>query len=125
MSYRTSSRCVVAVPPSPDEQCMDSRTVNVATDKEGHHQNQSQCAPLSTQDHSSSMSCPLLSLSLAEWTHLRPNQCFERILYMWAIKHPATGYVQGIDHLVSPFFIVFLSSTGLLWFYPSCQSTAH
>eukprot|EP01087_Luapelamoeba_hula_P013209 TRINITY_DN3775_c0_g1_i1.p1 TRINITY_DN3775_c0_g1~~TRINITY_DN3775_c0_g1_i1.p1 ORF type:complete len:687 (+),score=119.41 TRINITY_DN3775_c0_g1_i1:147-2207(+) len=35
--------------------------------------------------------------------------CFERVLYMWAVKHPATGYVQGIDDLASPFFIVFLS----------------
>ena len=34
---------------------------------------------------------------------------FERILYIWAIRHPASGYVQGINDLVVPFFTVFLS----------------
>lgn len=34
---------------------------------------------------------------------------FERILYIWAIRHPASGYVQGINDLVTPFFVVFLS----------------
>uniref|UniRef100_A0A1I8BHI3 TBC1 domain family member 22B n=1 Tax=Meloidogyne hapla TaxID=6305 RepID=A0A1I8BHI3_MELHA len=37
------------------------------------------------------------------------RQIFERILYIWAIRHPASGYVQGINDLVTPFFIVFLS----------------
>jgi len=36
-------------------------------------------------------------------------QIFERILYIWAIRHPASGYVQGINDLVTPFFVVFLS----------------
>jgi len=36
-------------------------------------------------------------------------QLFERILYIWAIRHPASGYVQGINDLVTPFFVVFLS----------------
>ena len=34
---------------------------------------------------------------------------FERILYIWAIRRPASGYVQGINDLVTPFFVVFLS----------------
>ena len=39
----------------------------------------------------------------------RPVQeIFERILYIWAIRHPASGYVQGINDLVTPFFLVFL-----------------
>lgn len=33
----------------------------------------------------------------------------ERILFIWAIRHPASGYVQGINDLVTPFFVVFLS----------------
>ncbi|ESO99117.1 hypothetical protein LOTGIDRAFT_142126, partial [Lottia gigantea] len=37
------------------------------------------------------------------------QQIFERILYIWAIRHPASGYVQGINDLVTPFFVVFLS----------------
>ena len=37
-------------------------------------------------------------------------QSLERILYVWAIRHPASGYVQGINDLATPFFQVFLSS---------------
>ena len=36
------------------------------------------------------------------------QEIFERILYVWAIRHPASGYVQGINDLVTPFFLVFL-----------------
>lgn len=32
----------------------------------------------------------------------------ERILYIWSIRHPASGYVQGINDLVTPFMVVFL-----------------
>lgn len=35
-------------------------------------------------------------------------QIFERILFIWAIRHPASGYVQGINDLVTPFFVVFV-----------------
>lgn len=38
----------------------------------------------------------------------RVQVMFERILYIWAIRHPASGYVQGINDLVTPFFMVFL-----------------
>lgn len=34
----------------------------------------------------------------------------ERILYIWAIRHPASGYVQGINDLVTPLYVVFLSA---------------
>jgi len=37
------------------------------------------------------------------------RRCLERILYVWAIRHPASGYVQGINDLVTPFFTVFIS----------------
>merc|ERR1719261_494851 len=37
------------------------------------------------------------------------QECLQRILYIWAIRNPASGYVQGIDGLVLPFFLVFLS----------------
>jgi len=37
------------------------------------------------------------------------QQLMERILYIWAIRHPASGYVQGINDLATPFFVVFLS----------------
>jgi hypothetical protein len=44
-------------------------------------------------------------------------QCLERILYVWAIRHPASGYVQGINDLATPFFEVFLSAYVGMWFY--------
>lgn len=31
-------------------------------------------------------------------------------MYVWAIRHPASGYVQGINDLATPFFQVFLSA---------------
>ncbi|XP_068125648.1 TBC1 domain family member 22B isoform X2 [Hyperolius riggenbachi] len=37
------------------------------------------------------------------------QEIFERILFIWAIRHPASGYVQGINDLVTPFFVVFLT----------------
>ncbi|ELT94978.1 hypothetical protein CAPTEDRAFT_184346 [Capitella teleta] len=37
------------------------------------------------------------------------QKIFERILFIWAIRHPASGYVQGINDLVTPFFVVFLT----------------
>lgn len=39
------------------------------------------------------------------------QEMFERILFIWAIRHPASGYVQGINDLVTPFFIIFLQET--------------
>ncbi|ORZ22254.1 rab-GTPase-TBC domain-containing protein [Absidia repens] len=38
------------------------------------------------------------------------QECLERILYQWAIRHPAAGYVQGINDLLTPIFEVFLST---------------
>ncbi|TMW59612.1 hypothetical protein Poli38472_004681 [Pythium oligandrum] len=39
----------------------------------------------------------------------RIHQCMERVLYTWAIRHPASGYVQGINDLLTPFLVVFLT----------------
>ncbi|XP_069085821.1 TBC1 domain family member 22A isoform X3 [Pleurodeles waltl] len=37
------------------------------------------------------------------------KEIFERILFIWAIRHPASGYVQGINDILTPFFVVFIS----------------
>eukprot|EP00040_Diaphanoeca_grandis_P024617 m.135555 g.135555 ORF g.135555 m.135555 type:complete len:454 (+) comp29802_c0_seq1:168-1529(+) len=37
------------------------------------------------------------------------KQMFERILFLYHLRHPATGYVQGMNDLVLPFFVVFLT----------------
>ncbi len=32
-----------------------------------------------------------------------------RILYIWSMRHPASGYVQGFNDLCTPFLIIFIS----------------
>ncbi|KZT72232.1 RabGAP/TBC [Daedalea quercina L-15889] len=44
------------------------------------------------------------------WMQAATQRSLERILYVWAIRHPASGYVQGINDLATPFFQVFLSA---------------
>lgn len=39
----------------------------------------------------------------------RVKLLFERVLFVWAVRHPASGYVQGMNDLLQPFFFVFLS----------------
>ncbi|KAJ3283592.1 GTPase-activating protein [Borealophlyctis nickersoniae] len=48
--------------------------------------------------------------SIPLYQHPRIQEALERILYCWAIRHPASGYVQGINDLVTPFFQVFLQA---------------
>eukprot|EP01060_Flectonema_neradi_P013864 TRINITY_DN20590_c0_g1_i2.p1 TRINITY_DN20590_c0_g1~~TRINITY_DN20590_c0_g1_i2.p1 ORF type:complete len:419 (+),score=38.76 TRINITY_DN20590_c0_g1_i2:42-1259(+) len=49
-----------------------------------------------------SPSCPIFSLPVVQ-------KALERLLYIWALQHPAAGYVQGMNDLVTPFFVAFLS----------------
>ena len=39
----------------------------------------------------------------------RIKRALGRLLYIWAIRHPASSYVQGINDLATPLFCVFLS----------------
>ena len=39
---------------------------------------------------------------------VRIQQIMERVLYIWAVRHPACGYVQGMNDLVYPFLYVLL-----------------
>jgi len=39
----------------------------------------------------------------------RVRQCLSRLLYIWAMRHPASSYVQGINDLATPLISVFLS----------------
>jgi hypothetical protein len=38
----------------------------------------------------------------------RVQLLFERVLFVWSVRHPASGYVQGMNDLLYPFFFVFL-----------------
>lgn len=48
--------------------------------------------------------------SLPLFGHPRMHRLMERILYIWSVRHPASGYVQGINDLVTPFIVVLLAS---------------
>ncbi|KAJ3049575.1 GTPase-activating protein [Rhizophlyctis rosea] len=48
--------------------------------------------------------------SIPLYQNPRIQEALERVLYCWAIRHPASGYVQGINDLVTPFFQVYLQS---------------
>eukprot|EP00501_MAST-03F_sp_TOSAG23-6_P000075 GSMAST32.ASY1.ANO1.77.1 assembled CDS len=37
------------------------------------------------------------------------RRLLERVLYIWALRHPASGYVQGINDLATPFIVAFLA----------------
>lgn len=45
----------------------------------------------------------------------RMQKVLERILYIWGVRHPASGYVQGINDLATPFLAVFASEKMLSW----------
>lgn len=32
----------------------------------------------------------------------------ERVLYLWAVRHPASGYVQGINDIATPIYAVMM-----------------
>ncbi|CAI8592181.1 unnamed protein product [Vicia faba] len=53
--------------------------------------------------------CPRTVPDVSFFQQPQVQKSLERILYAWAIRHPASGYVQGINDLVTPFFVVFLS----------------
>lgn len=42
--------------------------------------------------------------------HDRVKRMLSRLLYSWAMRHPASSYVQGINDLATPLIIVFLGS---------------
>eukprot|EP01083_Nonionella_stella_P039489 107403_1 len=49
--------------------------------------------------------CPELSLFREEYV----RESLTQLLYIWSIRHPATGYVQGINDLATPFLYIFYS----------------
>ncbi|CAH9083305.1 unnamed protein product [Cuscuta epithymum] len=53
--------------------------------------------------------CPRTVPDVTFFQQEKVQKSLERILYTWAIRHPASGYVQGINDLATPFMVVFLS----------------
>ncbi|KAK4996671.1 GTPase-activating protein [Elasticomyces elasticus] len=58
--------------------------------------------------HQISIDVPRTNPHLELYNYEATQRSLERILYVWAIRHPASGYVQGINDLVTPFWQVFL-----------------
>lgn len=60
--------------------------------------------------HQIAIDVPRTNPHLELYGYEATQRSLERILYLWAIRHPASGYVQGINDLVTPFWQVFLGS---------------
>lgn len=70
-----------------------------------HNRNDAQFQPLFKQIH---IDIPRMNPSVSLFQQKIVQEAFERILFTWGMRHPASGYVQGINDLVTPFFLVFL-----------------
>lgn len=60
--------------------------------------------------HQISIDVPRTSPHIQLYGYETTQRSLERILYVWAIRHPASGYVQGINDLATPLWQVFLGS---------------
>ncbi|KAF7537445.1 hypothetical protein G7Z17_g12855 [Cylindrodendrum hubeiense] len=59
--------------------------------------------------HQISIDIPRTNPHIELYSYEATQRSLERVLYVWAVRHPASGYVQGINDLVTPFWQVFLS----------------
>lgn len=60
--------------------------------------------------HQIRIDTPRTNPQIALYNYEATQRSLERILYVWAIRHPASGYVQGINDLATPFWQVFLAT---------------
>lgn len=51
--------------------------------------------------------------TLKLYSYAATQESLRKILYLWAVRHPASGYVQGINDLCTPFYQLFLNN--YLW----------
>ncbi|CAG9767413.1 unnamed protein product [Ceutorhynchus assimilis] len=58
--------------------------------------------------HQISIDVPRMNPTIVLFQQKTVQIMFERILFIWSSRRPASGYVQGINDLVTPFFVVFL-----------------
>lgn len=59
--------------------------------------------------HQISIDIPRTNPHIKLYSYTAAQRSLERILYLWAIRHPASGYVQGINDIVTPFYQTFLT----------------
>ncbi len=43
------------------------------------------------------------------FSHTTVRKMMLRVLYVWSMRHPASGYVQGFNDLCTPFFVIFMT----------------
>ncbi|KAM9921289.1 hypothetical protein OXX59_006618 [Metschnikowia pulcherrima] len=51
--------------------------------------------------------------TLRLYSYAATQKSLKKILFLWAIRHPASGYVQGINDICTPFYQIFLQN--YLW----------
>jgi hypothetical protein len=60
--------------------------------------------------HQIEIDIPRTNPRILLYSHEATQRSLERILYLWAVRHPASGYVQGINDLATPFYQTFLGT---------------
>jgi len=58
--------------------------------------------------HQIHIDIPRTNPAVQLFQHMVVQEAFERVLYIWAYRNPGSGYVQGINDLVTPYYTVFL-----------------
>lgn len=58
--------------------------------------------------HQINIDVPRTNPSISLFQQTTVQHMYVRILFIWSIRHPTSSYVQGINDLVTPFYIVFL-----------------
>lgn len=48
--------------------------------------------------------------SMPLYSRAATQTSLKKVLYLWAVRHPASGYVQGINDLCTPFYQIFLGN---------------
>lgn len=59
--------------------------------------------------HQISIDVPRTNPHIKLYGYETTQKSLERVLYLWAIRNASSGYVQGINDLLTPFFQTFLS----------------
>lgn len=65
-------------------------------------------ADFSSLYHQIHIDIPRTNPAIKLFQQQKVQEAFERVLYIWAYRNPGSGYVQGINDLVTPFYVVFL-----------------
>ncbi|OZJ01561.1 hypothetical protein BZG36_05385 [Bifiguratus adelaidae] len=60
--------------------------------------------------HQINIDVPRTQSHLPLFQNEQTQASLKRILFVWALRHPESGYVQGISDLLTPFWVVFLSA---------------